>query len=1176
MLKVNGDFEQSFKHFKLALLDSSPCTLTKYDIQFHIAHLYEIQAKYKTAKEQYDQLLAEKQLTPQLKADIYRQLGWMHHCVESLGEKKTRETLALTYLHKSIESDPKSGQSLYLLGRCFASVNKVHDAFIAYRNSVEKSEGNADTWCSIGVLYQQQNQPMDALQAYICAVQLDKEHSAAWTNLGILYETCGQPRDAFACYLNATKNTETITKEIQNLSVSSSTSVNNNSNSNLSNTTSSNFVSNISNSSSSSLRETTITTSGAKPQSLTQRIKFLQQQLTHAPMPSITSKRRQLPSIEEAWNLPISNEMSARQHQQQHQQQKNGMNYGQTATQGPPAYQQVGHNGPIATKRFKPGDESAVPQPQTQPQRPPVFLNQQQLQMLQHLQQNHANLNPQQQTMLQQLTQQYRLMQQYKAMQAQSMQQQQQQMQQRQFAGQQQGAGQQGPFQPSLDGQRTPTTGVVAQTGFVTDGSFSPATGHTQQAAGMPFKSAATGYPQTFGGQQQAGFTQISSTTQGNPTDLGVTDQELQALLSEKDLATSLAENLLKQFGSDDLDMKDSKLLDEANSTTTTTTDITRIKEEPVKCEATSTSLQANQFIMRHELKSEPIVKIEKLYEKDVKPEFSIEMSAKELQAAVKQLGVKDVPANCNVLGPDAPPPAPPVCPPQKLTREQLQPPTPSVFLENKKHAFSPQLQEFCLKHPIAVVRQLAAALKLDLGLFSTKTLVEANADHSVEVRTQVHQSADENWDQSHAKRIWGCISHRSHTTIAKYAQYQASSFQDSLKEERDKNAGIPISTNLSDSDSKESSCGGNGLNGSNKRNKSKLRNGSKMLRFGTNVDLSDERKWRAQLQELQKLPPFARVVSAANMLSHVGHMILGMNTVQLYMKVPGSRTPGHQENNNFCSININIGPGDCEWFAVPDSYWGGIHELCEKNNLNYLHGSWWPHLEDLYAANIPVYRFTQRPGDLVWVNAGCVHWVQAIGWCNNIAWNVGPITARQYQLAIDRYEWNKLQSYKSIVPMVHLSWNLARNIKVSDPKLYELTKTTLLQTLKHVMHILEFVKSKGIEVRFHGRAKNEASHYCGQCELEVFNILFIREQEKRHVVHCMGCARKQQPTLQGFVCLEEYKLSELVQVYDAFVLHKPPPPISIPAPATPSNATVTTPQTTTPPAVTTTATVAN
>lgn len=74
----------------------------------------------------------------------------MYHCVECLGEKKERESNALRFLQKSIEADPKCGQSLYLLGRCYAGVNKVHDAFLAYRNSVEKSEGNADTWCSIG------------------------------------------------------------------------------------------------------------------------------------------------------------------------------------------------------------------------------------------------------------------------------------------------------------------------------------------------------------------------------------------------------------------------------------------------------------------------------------------------------------------------------------------------------------------------------------------------------------------------------------------------------------------------------------------------------------------------------------------------------------------------------------------------------------------------------------------------------------------------------------------------------------------------------------------------------------------------------------------------------------------------------------------------------------------
>jgi histone demethylase len=116
-----------------------------------------------------------------------------------------------------------------------------------------------------------------------------------------------------------------------------------------------------------------------------------------------------------------------------------------------------------------------------------------------------------------------------------------------------------------------------------------------------------------------------------------------------------------------------------------------------------------------------------------------------------------------------------------KLNEDLLYPQTPSVFLENKKDAFSPQLQEFCLQHPIAVVRGIAAALKLDLGLFSTKNLVEANPEHAVEVRTQYLQNSDENID-TNGRKVWNCYSHRSQTTIAKYAQYQASSFQDSVR----------------------------------------------------------------------------------------------------------------------------------------------------------------------------------------------------------------------------------------------------------------------------------------------------------------------------------------------------------------------------------------------------------
>lgn len=59
---------------------------------------------------------------------------------------------------------------------------------------------------------------------------------------------------------------------------------------------------------------------------------------------------------------------------------------------------------------------------------------------------------------------------------------------------------------------------------------------------------------------------------------------------------------------------------------------------------------------------------------------------------------------------------------------------------------------------------------------------MEANSDHAVEVRTQVQQPADENWNLNGSAQTWPCESSRSHTTIAKYAQYQASSFQESLE----------------------------------------------------------------------------------------------------------------------------------------------------------------------------------------------------------------------------------------------------------------------------------------------------------------------------------------------------------------------------------------------------------
>ncbi|KAG7255322.1 LOW QUALITY PROTEIN: hypothetical protein CRUP_013651 [Coryphaenoides rupestris] len=395
----------------------------------------------------------------------------------------------------------------------------------------------------------------------------------------------------------------------------------------------------------------------------------------------------------------------------------------------------------------------------------------------------------------------------------------------------------------------------------------------------------------------------------------------------------------------------------------------------------------------------------------------------------IRNLGKNGL-STSSILLDKCPPPRPPPSPSPAIPKDKLNPPTPSIYLENKRDAFFPPLHQFCTNaaNPVTVIRGLAGALKL-AGPAHRRELGPQRQPQDVALREQLlahHHCQEEN----------------------------------EKKKELEAEASYP-------------------------------------------------EKWKLQLQELAKLPAFARVVSAGNLLSHVGHAILGMNTVQLYMKVPGTRTPGHQENNNFCSVNVNIGPGDCEWFAdcarrgsanldnfvvleqyktedlmqvydqftlvrtqlaqptdenwdpsgsrkmwrcesscshttieenekkkeleaeasypekwklqlqelaklpafarvvsagnllshennnfcsvnvnigpgdcewfaVPEPYWGTINDFCEKNSINFLMGSWWPNLEDLYAANVPVYRFIQRPGDLVWLNTGTVHWPSA------------------------------------------------------------------------------------------------------------------------------------------------------------------------------------------------------
>ena len=286
-----------------------------------------------------------------------------------------------------------------------------------------------------------------------------------------MYETSNQPRDALACYVNAARGS--VAKNHGK---------------------------------------------GVHP-NLLQRTKFLQQQLQGAPTPTTFSKYapfsffllfvhlffyvynflnfrvfffrpRLLPSIEDAWNLPITAEMNSRQQQMQ---QRGGQGVFPRGPAFPP-------EGPSQAKRFKvegqvDGGAAGGPRPPV----PSFYLTQQQIQMMnllqQQQQQGQNSLTPQQHHLLQQLQNHFRLMQQHQ--QQQRMQQQQQQMMR--------------PGQQQFNRPAAPYGAGLQQTGY-----------------------PRAGAPQSAPMQQQQSYQNMSCPPAlSSPSGVNVSDQELQVVMDD-------------------------------------------------------------------------------------------------------------------------------------------------------------------------------------------------------------------------------------------------------------------------------------------------------------------------------------------------------------------------------------------------------------------------------------------------------------------------------------------------------------------------------------------------------------------------------------------------------------------------------------------------------------------
>lgn len=76
MFKARRHWTAAAAHFKRArLAPHQDATFTRLELSFHAAHLLEARSLKKSARDAYERLLKEPQLSASLKADVCRQLG---------------------------------------------------------------------------------------------------------------------------------------------------------------------------------------------------------------------------------------------------------------------------------------------------------------------------------------------------------------------------------------------------------------------------------------------------------------------------------------------------------------------------------------------------------------------------------------------------------------------------------------------------------------------------------------------------------------------------------------------------------------------------------------------------------------------------------------------------------------------------------------------------------------------------------------------------------------------------------------------------------------------------------------------------------------------------------------------------------------------------------------------
>lgn len=264
------------------------------------------------------------------------------------------------------------------------------------------------------------------------------------------------------------------------------------------------------------------------------------------------------------------------------------------------------------------------------------------------------------------------------------------------------------------------------------------------------------------------------------------------------------------------------------------------------------------------------------------------------------------------------------------------------------------------------------------------------------------------------------------------------------------------------------------------------------LIKFAVNIDIG---QWHDEIDELRKkLPSVVLWGSKDDTLRYSRQHICGMTLPQLYLKVKGCWTGGHEENLRFMSANINHGESACEWWGL-DPHENTNFRDCVKQEKKFdIYNSetlWWPDEIFCLIKGFKVYHSIQQPGDLVIVGPGAIHWVKSLGRTVNSAWNFGSKRLINFKRSYEREKINKSINFRSIVPMNLLALDLLNHeLSSLDIELVDYLKKQIIGKAKEEKNIIDLAKVKKTEVN-----NIDNVIHCENCYLELFRIYFRCEK---------------------------------------------------------------------------------